>query len=57
MKIIKNAEDAWSIDVPMSERELQEILHEDKSFSWVFPTSENENIEITIHIYKEDEAN
>ena len=54
MKIIKNAEDAWSINVPMSEEELQEILHEGKSFEWVFPTNENQDVEITIHIHKEE---
>ena len=53
MKIIKNTEDVWTIKVPMSEEELQEILHEDKSFEWVFPTMEDEGIEIKVIINKE----
>ena len=43
----------YSVSLPFSEEELQEILHEGKSFEWVFPTNEDENINITIHIYKE----
>ena len=53
MKIIKNTEDTWTIKVPMSEGELQEILYEDKSFEWVFPTMEDEGIEIKVIINKE----
>ncbi len=42
---------SYSISVPLSAEELEEILYEDKSFEWVFPTNENENINITIHIH------
>jgi hypothetical protein len=44
----------YSISIPFSAEELEEILHEDKSFEWVFPANENENINITIHIHKEE---
>ena len=32
---------------------MQEILYEDKSFEWVFPTMEDEGIEIKVIINKE----
>jgi hypothetical protein len=44
----------YSISVPFSAEELEEILHEGSSFVWVFPTNENENVNITIHIHKEE---
>jgi len=44
----------FSISVPFSAEELEKILYEDESFEWVFPTNENESVNITIHIYKEE---
>lgn len=44
----------YSISIPFNEQELEEMLHENKSFEWVFPTNENENIQITIHLHKEE---
>jgi|TARA_B100001094_G_scaffold154857_1_gene149871 hypothetical protein len=45
----------YSISVPFSIEELEEILYEGKEFEWIFPTNENENVNITIHIHKETE--
>ena len=45
----------YSISVPFSAEELEEILHEGKSFEWTFPTNESENVNITIHIHKEEQ--
>ena len=60
----KQAEDFSEIGEVLSQRgaqtkycspeELQEMLHENKSFEWVFPTNENENVQITIHLHKEE---
>jgi len=44
----------YSISVPFSAEELQEILYEGKSFEWIFPTNENESVNIAIHIHKEE---
>lgn len=44
---------SYSVEIPFSEEELQQILHEDKSFEWVFPTNENESVNIVVHIRKE----
>ena len=44
----------YSISIPFSNEELEEMLHENKSFEWVFPTNENENVQITIHLHKEE---
>ena len=45
----------YNIEVPFTDQELQEILNEDKSFSWVFNTSEDENVCVSVNIFKEDE--
>ncbi|MBL69513.1 MAG: hypothetical protein CMO74_13895 [Verrucomicrobiales bacterium] len=50
----KNMNEDYSISIPFSNEELEEMLHENKSFEWVFPTNENENVQITIHLYKEE---
>ena len=47
----------YSVSLPFSEQELQEILHEGKSFEWIFPTNENENVNITIHIITQIKLN
>ena len=47
--------EVYNIEVPFTEQELQEILHEGKSFSWVFNTSEDENVCVSVNIFKEDE--
>jgi len=44
----------YSISIPFSNEELEEMLHENASFEWVFPTNENENVQITIHLHKEE---
>jgi hypothetical protein len=44
----------YNIEVPFTEQELQEILHEDKSFSWVFNTSEDDNVCVNVNIFKEE---
>lgn len=44
----------YNIEVPMTDRELEEMLHEDKSFSWVFNTSEDENICVSVNLVKEE---
>jgi hypothetical protein len=51
---IKNMSEDYSISVPFTDTELQEMLHEDKSFLWVFPVNENENVQITVHLHKEE---
>jgi len=51
---IKNMNEDYSISIPFSNEELEEMLHENKSFEWVFPTNENENVQITIHLHKEE---
>jgi hypothetical protein len=50
----KNMNEDYSVSIPFSNEELEEMLHENKSFEWVFPTNENENIQITIHLHKEE---
>jgi hypothetical protein len=45
----------YTITVPFDEQELQAMLHEDKSFEWVFPAEENEYVQITIKLFKEDQ--
>lgn len=51
---MSNAVDnSYSVAVPFTEEELQEILHEDKEFTWTFNTSEDENVVITLHLFKD----
>ena len=51
---IKIMNEDYSISIPFSNEELEEMLHENASFEWVFPTNENENVQITIHLHKEE---
>ena len=44
----------YTIVVPFDEKELQEMLYEDRSFEWVFPTEEDGNVQITIKLFKEE---
>ena len=49
---------SYGIVVPFTEQELQEMLHEDKEFTWTFDAEntdegDGENIMITLHIIKE----
>ena len=45
----------YNIEIPFTERELQELLyHEDKSFSWVFSATEDENVSVNVNIVKEE---
>ena len=51
---MSNAVDnSYSVAVPFTAEELQEILHEDKEFTWTFNTSEAENVGITLHLFKD----
>jgi len=44
----------YNIEVPITEQELEEMMMEDKSFSWVFNTSEDDSISINVNIFKEE---
>jgi len=44
----------YTIIVPFDEKELQEMLYEDRSFQWVFPTEEDGDVQITIKLFKEE---
>ena len=52
----------YTINIPLGEKELQQILHEDKSFDWTFPappaiarsSKEDEYIEIKVILHKEN---
>ena len=46
----------YNIEVPITERELEEMMMEDKSFSWVFNTSEDDSVAINVNIFKEEES-
>ena len=43
----------YTIVVPFDEKELQEMLYEDRSFQWVFPAEEDGDVQITIKLFKE----
>lgn len=45
----------YNIEVPMTQRELEEMIMEDKSFSWVFNTSEDNSVAINVNIFKEED--
>ena len=44
----------YDIEVPFDEQELAEMLFEGKIFEWIFPTLQNENVQIRIKLFKED---
>ena len=52
----------YTINIPLGEKELQQILYEDKSFDWTFPappaiarsSEEDEYIEIKVILHKEN---
>jgi len=44
----------YNIEVPFSEEELSEMLFEGKVFSWVFNTSEDENVCVSVNLFKEE---
>lgn len=44
----------YNIEVPITEQELEEMMMENKSFSWVFNTSEDDSISINVNIFKEE---
>ena len=54
LKYEQQMNEDYSISIPFSNEELEEMLHENKSFEWVFPTNENKDVQITIHIHKEE---
>jgi hypothetical protein len=39
----------------MTQRELEEMIMEDKSFSWVFNTSEDNSVAVNVNIFKEED--
>ena len=39
----------YSISIPFSNEELEEMLHENASFEWVFPTNQHGSIQIRDH--------
>jgi hypothetical protein len=45
----------YNIEVPMTQRELEEMIMEDKSFSWVFNTSEDNSVAVNVNIFKEED--
>ena len=45
----------YNIEVPFTEQELAEMLFEDKSFSWVFNTSEDDNVCVNVNLFKGEE--
>jgi hypothetical protein len=59
MKMSKN----YTIDIPLDEKELQQILYEGKSFGWTFPAEEDEiqsglgYVDINVTLYRDDTAN
>ena len=44
----------YDIEVPIDTQELEEMLLEDKSFQWVFPTLQDKNVQIRIKLFKEE---
>jgi len=44
----------YNIEVPISQVELEEMMMEDKSFSWVFNASEDDSVAINVNIFKEE---
>ena len=44
----------YDIEVPIDTQELEEMLLEDKSFQWVFPTLKAKNVQIRIKLFKEE---
>ena len=45
----------YNIEVPMTQRELEEMIMEGKSFSWVFNTSEDNSVAVNVNIFKEED--
>lgn len=44
---------SYSVAVPFTQQELEEMLYEDKEFTWTFDTSEDKNVVITLHLAKD----
>lgn len=44
----------YNIEIPFSEQELEELLHEEGEFNWTFTTTEDNNVSINVNIVKED---
>ena len=44
----------YDIEVPIDTQELEEMLLEDREFTWVFPTIQHKDVLITIKLFKED---
>ena len=44
----------YDIEVPIDTQELEDMLLEDKEFQWVFPTLQDQNVQITIKLFKEE---
>jgi hypothetical protein len=45
--------DSYSIAVPFTQQELEEMLHEDKEFTWTFQTGEDKDMIVTLHLFKD----
>lgn len=43
----------YSVEIPFSEQELEELLHGDGEFNWTFNSSEDNNISVNVNIFKE----
>ena len=43
----------YSIEIPLSERELQELLDGDREFNWTFISSEDESLSVDVTLSKE----
>jgi len=43
----------YSIEIPLSEREIQELLDGDREFNWTFISSEDESVSVDVTLSKE----
>jgi len=45
---------SYNITIPVDEHELHEMLFEGKSFEWVFPAENEEDVEVNVILHKEN---
>lgn len=43
----------YSVEIPFSEQELEELLHGDREFNWTFIASEDNNVSVNVNIFKD----
>lgn len=43
----------YSVEIPFSEQELEELLHGDREFDWTFIANEGSNVSVNVNIFKE----